>query len=271
MTFLIENIVPAGTPAEQVVGAAERTLLLSQVQYSVGLGMLAFQLHFVFRYAGARNVLARHIGVVYVLLAISVACVWPRSFLAARLQPIGPTSSWRVAVPFLPEDGPLLLPYVGLWVAVNVTTLALLYRRGRQRSGGQQSALPGDPWVRFSFVILPATGLIDIGLAAAVWAGIATIPLGAVLISLMVAVALIRVRLGTERQHHCLERELEIASRIQQELFPSVPPRVQGFEPASHSGRGGHVRLRLPARRRLADCLGRRRQPRGWARAGDLR
>jgi serine phosphatase RsbU (regulator of sigma subunit) len=235
LTFLIENIVPAGTPAEQVAGAAERTLLLSRVQYSVGLGILAFQLHFVFRYAGARNFLARHIGVVYVLLAIFIASVWSRSFMDARLQPIGPTSSWRVAVPFLPEAGPLLLPYVGAWVAVNATTLVLLYRRGRRGRAGPQSALPVDPWVRLSFVILAASGLTDIILAAAGWAGIATIPLGAVLISLMVAVALIRARLGAERQHHHLERELEIASRIQQALFPSVPPQVQGFELAGRS------------------------------------
>jgi serine phosphatase RsbU (regulator of sigma subunit) len=235
LTFLIENIVPAGTPAEQIAGAAERTLLLSRIQYSVGLGILAFQLHFVFRYAGARNFLARHIGLVYVLLAISVACVWSRWFMVARLQPIGPTSSWRVAVPFLPQDGPLLLPYLGVWVAVNATTLVLLYRRRQRGLGGQRSALPVDPWVRLSFVILAASGLIDIVLAASGWAGIATIPLGAVLISLMVAVALIRARLGAERHHHHLERELEIASRIQHALFPSAPPQVQGYELAGRS------------------------------------
>jgi serine phosphatase RsbU (regulator of sigma subunit) len=235
LTFLIENIVPVGTPSAQVAGAAERTLLLSRIQYSVGLGILAFQLHFVFRYARARSFLARHIGVVYFLLVISVACVWSRFFLDARPEPLGATSSWRVAVPYLPLAGPLLLPYVGVWVAVNVTTLVLLYRGRQQLIGGQLSALPVDPWVRLSFVILAASGLTDIALAAAGWAGIATIPLGAVLISLMVAVALIRARLGADRQHHFLERELEIASRIQQGLFPSEPPKVQGFELAGRS------------------------------------
>jgi serine phosphatase RsbU (regulator of sigma subunit) len=235
LTFLIENVVPAGTPSEQVVDAARRTLLLSRIQYSVALGILAFQLHFVFRYTNARNFFARHIGVVYVLLVVSVVSVWSPWFLAARLEPIGPTASWRVAVPYLPESGPLLLPFVGLWVAAQTTTLVLLYRGGQRRHAGQQSALPGDPLVRLSFVILAASGLIDIALAAAGWAGIATIPLGAVLISLMVAVALIRARLGAERQHHCLERELDIASRIQRGLFPSLPPRVQGFELAGRS------------------------------------
>jgi len=234
LTFLIENVVPAGTASERVVDAAERTLLLSRIQYSIGLGILAFQLHFVFRYRGVRSFLARHIAVVYALLGVSVACVWSGWFLTPRLQPLAATSSWRVAVPFIPEDGPLLLPYVGLWVIVHTTTLVLLYRGGRL-GNQQQSALPVDPLVRFSFVVLAASGLIDIILAAAGWAGIASIPVGAVLISLMVAVALIRARLDADRLRQCLERELEIASRIQQGLFPSLPPRVQGFDLAGRS------------------------------------
>jgi len=235
LTFLIENVVPAGSAAAQVVDAAERTVLLSRTQYSVGLGILAFQLHFVFRYRGARNFFARHIGVIYALLAVSVACVWSRWFFTPRLEPIAETSSWRVAMPYLPIPGPLLLPYVGLWVIAHTTTLVLLYRSGRRKADGQQSALPVDPLVRFSFVVLAAVGLIDMALAGAGWAGIATIPIGAVLISLMVAAALIRARLDADRRRQCLDRELQIASRIQQDLFPSLPPRVQGFELAGWS------------------------------------
>ena len=235
LSFLIENVVPAGTLAGDVVNGSERTLLLSRVQYSIGLAILAFQLHFVFRYRGARNVFARHIALVYALVAAAIPFVWSSAFFTPRIQPIAPTSSWRVAVPFLPEGGVLLLPYVGMWLIAHVTTLVLLYRPGPRRGDGQQSALPVDRLVRFSFVVLAASGLIDIVLAAAGWAGIASIPIGAVLISLMVAAALIRVRLDSERERQRLDRAMEIASRIQQGLFPSLPPRVHGFELAGWS------------------------------------
>ena len=235
LTFLIENVVPAGVSADEVANAPEMTLLLSRVQYLVGLAILTFQLHFVFRYRGARNFFARHVVLVYALLVVAIPCIWSRWFFTLRIHPIAPTSSWWVAVPYLPEGGFLLLPYVGVWLIAHATTLVLLYRSGRGHSDGQESSLPVDPLVRFSFVILAATGLIDIALAAAGWAGIASIPVAALLISLMVGVALIRARLNSERQHQRLDRELEIASQIQHDLFPSLPPQVSGFELAGWS------------------------------------
>ncbi|KPK44369.1 MAG: hypothetical protein AMK72_12130 [Planctomycetes bacterium SM23_25] len=212
LTFLIENLVPAGTPAREVVGAAERTVLLSRIQYAFGLVVMALQLHFVFRYRGARSFLARHIGLVYALLLAAIPCIWSNWFLAPRAQPVGPTSSWRVAVPFLPEDGFLVLPYVGLWLLVQATTLVLLYRPASRRSGGEESALPFGSLVRLSFVVLAATALVDIILAASGWAGIALIPAGAVLISVMVAAALMKGRLDAERQRQRLDREASTES-----------------------------------------------------------
>jgi serine phosphatase RsbU (regulator of sigma subunit) len=265
LTFLIENVVPTGTPAEEVFDGPGRVVLLSRIQYAFGLAVMALQLHFVFRYRGARNFFARHIGLTYALLLAAIPCVWSKWFLAPRLEPIASISSWRVAVPFFPEPGPLILPYVGLWLMVQATTLVLLYRPASRRSDGQESALPFGSLVRLSFVVLAATGLIDIILAGSGWAGIALIPVGAVLISLMVAAALIKGRLVAERHRQRLDRELEIASRIQQDLLPSLPPQVHGFElagwsrPAARTGGDTYDFVPLPNGRWLivlADATG---------------
>ena len=265
LTFLIENVVPSGTPAAEVVDAPERTVALSRIQYAFGLAVMALQLHFVFRYRGVRNFLARHIGLTYALLLAAIPCVWSKWFLAPRLQPLAWTSNWRVAVPFFPEDGFLIFPYVGLWLTVQVTTLVLLYRPASGQGDGRESALPFNSLDRLSFVVLAITGLIDIVLAGSGWAGIALIPAGAVLISLMVAAALIKGRLDAERQRQRLDRELEIASRIQQSLLPSLPPQVQGFElagwsrPAAQTGGDTYDFVPLPDGRWLivlADATG---------------
>ncbi|MCK4626567.1 MAG: PP2C family protein-serine/threonine phosphatase [Phycisphaerae bacterium] len=242
LTFLVDNVVPTGTNSYAISGAGEASLSCTRAMYAVGLFTLAFQMHFVLRYRNMRNFLSRHIWLVYALLILPTPFVWSKWFLQQRTEPLSSQSSWVCAVPWFPHFGPLVLLYIGIWLTVLTIMLVLLYRPVSQARETVNHFFKRIGAFRLSFVIGGVGGLLDAFLGGANWAGITIIPITAVFVAVILSTAMVMDRLDTERKQQHLDREMELASRIQRGLLPQTPPVVDRFElvgwshPANHTG-----------------------------------
>lgn len=242
LVFLVDNIAPTGTNSYTISGASEASLSYVRVMYVVGLFALAFQMHFVLRYCNVRNFLSRHIWMVYALLILLTPIIWSKWFFQQRTVPLSSQSSWVCAAPWYPHVGPLMLFYIGIWLTILTIMLVSLYRPVSQTRETVNHYFNRIGMFRLLFVIGGVGGLLDIVFGSVGWVGITILPITAVCVAVILSNAMVRDRLDTERKRQHLDREMELASRIQRGLLPQTPPVIERFElagwshPANHTG-----------------------------------
>ena len=163
-SFLSDNVVRAGQPSG---GAAEAqvTLLCQRVQWAAAV-LLAAELHFALCYCGIDRFPRRWMRAVYVLAGALAVAVWSDSWLSVRQEPLAPTSSWQVAIPWMPELGWPVVPFVAMWFALQAYVVVLLWRN--------RSAWPtlDESSRQWPLVFAAFTAQIVISLLAVVSAGL---------------------------------------------------------------------------------------------------
>jgi serine phosphatase RsbU (regulator of sigma subunit) len=235
--FMEDNVVPAGTSALAVPGGAETTLFWFRVAYLTGLFGMPTQLHFILRYCRFTNWVTRNVYVVYGPFLLVIPIVASRGFFQPPLEPLALTSSWAVAVPWMPKAGMQTAMYLAVWVGTQVASLVLLYRRGRATARDVPGAL-SHVGLLFAGLLLAAIGnAVDIALGVAGYGGVSAFPFASILLGVVFGTALVKERLSAERHRRQMQRAMELvehemvlASKIQRNLLPKAAPRVAGFE-----------------------------------------
>jgi hypothetical protein len=232
VTFLVDNVVPAGVPSALIADGPERTLFLLRLLHTMAFLETAILLHFVCQYCDMDRIGRMPVGWVYVLAMGFVPMVWTSWFMSARLSPLAETSSLLYVLPYLPESGPLAgVLFVLFWGSGNLFAFCCLWRYH-----AQIRRRAGDAFTRTKLILLAVafplvTGALDAGTAGFdLHASVATIPVGLTIMGVIVAWALLQGRIRADREKQQLDHELALASEIQRGLLPLSPPDIEGFE-----------------------------------------
>jgi serine phosphatase RsbU (regulator of sigma subunit) len=241
-TFLVDNVVPAGTPSAHVADGAQRTLFLMRLSYVLALVIAATLLHFVLRYCGKDRIGRLRVGWVYPIALFIMPAVWMPGFVAARTEPLAPTSSWLYVVPYMVKTGAVGVVFSLCFAAALLYSAGLLWRYHRQTRGPLGGDLTRTKTIFLAVTIPLICGVHD--LIAGSWgleASVATVPLGVTVMGVLIAKALLQGRVQAERQREQLSRELTLASEIQQNLLPKQAPIMEGFDIAGWSRPAGQT------------------------------
>jgi serine phosphatase RsbU (regulator of sigma subunit) len=227
--FLMDNLVPAGQSSYVHPQANIVTLNLFRAVYVLAPFTLLTQLHFVISYCHVWNWLRRRIAWFYAASVLIVPAIWTPWWWKPRTSPLAETSSWGVALPWMPEAGPLQGLCVLAWASGIAYSLYVFYRRP-QESIPVEGALSQFHLVRLAVLTQAGFGFIDFSEALLGWATIATMPAGMVAVALLITTALIRERISEARLKGEMTQEIDEAVRIQRGLLPPNDPPVCGYE-----------------------------------------
>lgn len=264
--FMVDNVVPSGSDALGIPGSAQATLFWLRAVYVVGLVTLPTQIHFIICYCGYQGWLGRKVYLIYGAFFAAFPVVMSDLFLRERAAPLARTSTWACVVPWMPELGFPVAIYLGVWLAVQLLCVTLLYRWKQSTS----TAVAAVRTMHVRLVIWAVCGtapsaIVDGVLCAVGLCTIAALPLVLVLMGVLVSTALVKERLAVDRHQWEVEQEMATASEIQRGLLPMQPPDVREFEIvgysrfASQTGGDTYDFLRLDDRRVmivLADAAG---------------
>jgi serine phosphatase RsbU (regulator of sigma subunit) len=240
--FLMDNVVPAGTPSSQVPDGSQRTLTLSRLSFALTVVISVALLHFVLLYCGRDRIWRLPVGWLYLIALLVIPMFWSPYFLEARTVPLAPTSSWRVVLPYMPDWGAPPCAFFAVWAAVSMYTVGLLWHyrvRGTNSAAGE--------FTRTKLLLLAVTfpllsGVLDVVLALlATDASVTFVPAGITIMGVLIATALLQGRVQAERLREQLGRELALASEIQQNLLPKQAPIMEGFDIAGWSRPAGQT------------------------------
>ncbi|MGB2822305.1 MAG: PP2C family protein-serine/threonine phosphatase, partial [Phycisphaerae bacterium] len=142
---------------------------------------------------------------------------------------------WACAAPWQPRTGPLLVAFLAVWLAVQAYSLILLWRYSGSTRGVVPGALSRLRLVRWAILIQAAAGLAAAIAAGLGYAGPSVFSAGSVVAAVVVATALARERIDADREKQRIQRELELASRIQRRLLPQQGLSMPGFDAAGWS------------------------------------
>jgi len=212
--FLIDNLVPAGESAMGWPGGPTAEALrlttfeLYRWGWTCGIFLLPLQLHFVLYYCQSRNFLRRHIWIAYCLAALSVTTVWTTSLWSTACEsPLAETSSWEVTIPWLPEAGPAAYVLLICTLSMEVYGLVLLWKTRRVSVTEFSESLGGRLIVFAAFVVQIAVSSVDVVNGALMLPVPAATPIGSGIMGVLLATALIRSRVESDRRKLQLERE----------------------------------------------------------------
>jgi serine phosphatase RsbU (regulator of sigma subunit) len=228
--MLMDNVIPQGTSAAAVPHASTLTLWWLRFNYLTGLIGTVTMVHFVLCYTKSRYATGMPVRLGYLACLMAVPLIWSPWFLTERAQPLAETSSWSWAIPWAAETGPLVIGYVALYFAATAILVIVLWRHKTSTSGpAEENTGSMIAWVRVAFGILCLAGTLDVLLAIIGFNGPSPMPVGAVLVSAAISVALVAERRAAERHRCHIEEQLRIAGEIQRELLPTASPDVSGF------------------------------------------
>lgn len=263
VAFLMDNLIPEGQSSYAFPGANVKMLMLCRITYVMGLFALASQLHFVLRYCRINNVISRNIKWAYVVCAVVIPFVWTPWWLKLLTVPHGDVASWQVAVPWLPDAGPLQLVFTAAWAAVMAYCIVQLFRL---RKIDDKGGAPGQyKLVRLAFLFQAITTTAEVVNAMLGLATISVLPTSSMVVAILLATALVRERMAEGRLKEQLTHEMDLAARIQHGLLPADHPPVCGYElagwsrPAQHAGGDTYDFFGLPDGRwmiTIADATG---------------
>jgi serine phosphatase RsbU (regulator of sigma subunit) len=234
--FLEDNLVPAGVPSWQVPHGPERTLLIFQIQFTVGWLGIAALLHFVSHYCGRDRIGPLRVEWVYAIAIALLPLVWTPWFMTVRREPLAQTSSWFCVLPYMPHSGSLYWAFFATWAAGGVWAVCLLWRYQRQLTGQGGGVFTAARLVLLAVAFPAISVAVDMGVAVTgMHASVAVAPIGFTIAGVIMASALLRERIRSERDKQLLGRELALAAEIQRCLLPEQPPQIDGFELAGWS------------------------------------
>lgn len=212
VAFLTDNLVPAGRSSwgwpggPSATDLAEMTLRIQRFAWVFGVLVTVTQLHFALCYCDHRNFLRRHIGLVYLAGILVIPFFWTSWWLPIRPEPAAATSSWAVTIPWMPAPNPVVGVLVAAcWCAANVYTLILL--RWRRRESHLPRPSKYSAYVMAAFFAQMVFGMADIMLGVADCNGISFTPMGAAVMGILLAVALLQERAESDRLRAQLSRE----------------------------------------------------------------
>lgn len=253
--FLVDNIVPAGTPASDVAHGPQRTLDLMRLAYALTLVTAVMLLHLVLRYCGRDRIGRLPVRWLYPVALLLMPIVWAPQCMKARTVPLGGTSSWRVAVPYLPEWDILIGALLLVWTAVSLYAVGLLWRYRARATGPVTGELTRTNLLLLAVTFPLMTAIMDVGgVFLAKTATVTFVPVGVTAMGALIATALLRGRVRAEREKEQFARERSLASEIQQGLLPKHPPTIEGFDiagwshPATETGGDNYDFMVLPDR-----------------------
>lgn len=225
-SFLSDNLVHSGAnsfgwpggPGPEELSRA--TLFFHRLHWSFSLALSPCQMHFVLCYCDSRNLIRRHIGLYYVLTMLILPFIWTDAWFSPREFPLAPTSSWGVAIPYMPLVGWPATPMLLGWCAQQVYILALLWRVRRYSGPTLDDSSRQWGLVFTAFMAQVMIALIDPVSVLLDYTGISFIPIGATLMGVLLAVALVRSRIITHHHQVRLEREkATLLESVQQPLI----------------------------------------------------
>jgi len=212
-SFWTDNLIPAGMssygwPGGPTTEALRMTTLrVHRFAWVAAVLVLPAQLHFVLYYCRKRNFLRRYIGVLYALAVLVVPTLWTSAWLAPPQAPNAETSSWGATIPWMPTPGPAI-PIVSLfYLAVQVYSLIQLWKTRGVSVAEFSESLGGR---RIVFAALMVQMIVSIGdvVASALELPVpAFSPVGAGLMGILLAIAVTKSRVETDRKRRQLERE----------------------------------------------------------------
>ncbi len=225
-SFLSDNVVPAGASSLGWPGGptaedlSHSTLFFHRVHWSAAVLMMPTQLHFVLRYCDRRGVLLRNIRWAYALAFAAVPLVWTPLWFTARATPIAPTSSWNVAIPWMPDIGYPLYPFLVAYYWLSFYSVAALWQSNRQAALSPSETFMHRHMVLLAFVVQLLLGIVDLVFVFVGYNGVSLIPVGAILMGIVLAMALTRTRMEIDRQRQQLRQEKSaLLDSVQQPLF----------------------------------------------------
>lgn len=263
--FLADNIIRSGADSATRPGAAVATLWCIRVMYVLAIISMPLQLHFVLNYCRRLNALSRHIRWVYMAFLVAIPVTWSPLFLELRREAIAATSSWTCAAPWQPVSGPLIIAFLAVWFAVQVYSLILLGRHTGSADNAGAGPLGRRRLLHWAILLQAAGGLTACAAAALGYAGPSVFSAGSVVAAVIIAIAIVRDRIDADRDKQRVQRELELASRIQRRMLPQEDPLIAGFDaagwsrPAAQAGGDTYDLFPLPNERwmvTLADASG---------------
>jgi hypothetical protein len=208
LDFLQDNLVRAGESAWKDPATPARMMVLMRLAWAVGAFIVVAMLHFVLRYCSWENFLSRHISLAY---AWAVA-MFPMFWTPLALHPIGSprshTSSWKCAVPWLPEPGPLVLLMGVVWIAVFLYEWHILRQFKRRFADSSQSIALNFGLVRAGILVYFVSGMIDIVSGACSFPTVDLAPPGLAILCVLVAIGLVRDRVHSKEAARILHGSL---------------------------------------------------------------
>lgn len=263
--FLADNVIRAGADSATRPGAALATLWCIRLMYVLAIVSMPLQLHFVHSYCRRPNALSRHIRWVYAAFLATIPVTWSPHFLEIRREAIAATSSWTCAAPWQPRSGPLIIVFLAVWFAVQIYSLVLLGKHTGPADRSGSGSLGRHRLLHWAILLQAAGGLTACAAAAFGYAGPSVFSAGSVVAAIIIATAIVHDRIDADRDKQGVQRELELASRIQKRMLPQEDPLMAGFDaagwsrPAAHAGGDTYDLFALPSERwmvTLADASG---------------
>jgi signal transduction histidine kinase len=218
LSFLTDNLTPAGGPAWATPGAGRRMLLYVRLLYLSATASFPLVLQFVAVYCDLESALRRPLRWAYAAVLLLPALVWSRFFFGPRAEPMCETSSWSCPVPWFPEARAGFYAYAAAWIGANAwVQLTLTRHRGRAKALGEPARRAIG--VASAAVFLPmAAAIVEMALAGIGYTGITLFPIGITAGGVTVGATLVRDAMDERRWRLALERtnqalRAEIAER----------------------------------------------------------
>jgi signal transduction histidine kinase len=225
-SFLSDNVVPAGMstlgwPNGPTADALARsTLFYHRLHWTFALLMIPTQLHFVLRYCDCRGFLFKNIRWAYVLACLAVPLIWTPMWFTVADAPMADTSSWNVAIPWMPDIGYPLLPFLLTWYWLLLYSVVRLWQANRRQSVSSSESLMHRGMVLAAFVVQLVLGVADLVFVLVEYNGISLVPLGAIPMGILLTIALTRTRMAIDRQREHLRQEKAVLlESVQQPLL----------------------------------------------------
>ena len=226
LVLISDNIVSVGEDAFSVPNAARRTLDLYRVMYVWGMLLLLGMAHFGLRYLDSPHLRGWRVAWLYLGGIALCHFFWSSSFLVERTSPRDVTSSWRTAVPWQPEMGTLVPAFIFLWFAINSYFQYQFWRMPKPALENDVCLRSNIVWA--GFTMWGMTGVVEIGMAASGYAGVAPTPV-------ITAVSMFLLMLGLEEEHTQSEEQRKLVTRrFQSYVDPALVKYVMEHPEKEH-------------------------------------
>lgn len=242
-SFMTDNLVPAGMSswgwrdgptADQL---AYGTLFYHRFLWLCGVLSMPTKLHFALAFCERESFLRRHIRWAYILALAAVPFIWTPYWLDQSAFPLAATSSWDVAIPWIPNAGVAFFPFMAAWFWLAGYSVWLL-AQNRHRGGTPAGEYTGQTYLVFlGFVAQMLLSTLDIIAVLVQYNGVSLIPVGSLVMGVLLAAALVRSRVESQRALVRLERERAalLESVPQPLVFYDRRYRIQWANPAARA------------------------------------